>query len=77
VIAATDTYATIEELLEVVFSVGSVLSLYNEDRMPSQKSSETAARRVGGWCEMVTSMRGREPGSLGASTVGRRYQASQ
>jgi hypothetical protein len=33
-IAATDTHATIEELLEAVFPVRSVPSLYNEDQLP-------------------------------------------
>jgi hypothetical protein len=27
-----------------------------------------AVRRVGGWCEMAASLRGREPGSRGMST---------
>jgi hypothetical protein len=36
---------------------------------------ETAVRRVGGWCEMVVSLRGREPGNRGTFTVGRRYLA--
>jgi hypothetical protein len=34
VMAATDTHATIQELLEAVFSVRSVLRLYNEDKLP-------------------------------------------
>jgi hypothetical protein len=34
VIAATDTHATIEELLEAMFSVWSVPSLYKEDQLP-------------------------------------------
>jgi hypothetical protein len=32
--AATDTHATTEELLEAVFSVRSVLRLYNEGQLP-------------------------------------------
>jgi hypothetical protein len=31
--AATDTHAATEELLEAVFSVQSVLMLYNEDQL--------------------------------------------
>jgi hypothetical protein len=31
--AATDTHATKEELVEAVFSVQSVLRLYNEDQL--------------------------------------------
>jgi predicted methyltransferase len=34
VVATTDTYATVEELLEAVFSERSVLKLYNEDQLP-------------------------------------------
>jgi hypothetical protein len=40
-------------------------------------SPETAVRRVGVWCEMAASLRGRDPGSTGSSTVGRRYQAKE
>jgi hypothetical protein len=46
----------IEELLEVIFSVRSVLRLYNEGKLPLEKSVETAVRRVGGWCEMAASL---------------------
>jgi hypothetical protein len=42
-----------------VISVGSVPRLYNADKLPS----ETAVRRLGIWCEMAASLRGREPGS--------------
>jgi hypothetical protein len=41
----------------------SVLRLYKEDQLPLQRSLETAVRRVGGWCEMAASLRGREPGT--------------
>jgi hypothetical protein len=41
--------ATIEELLEAVFSVRSVPRLYNEGQLPSEESLETAVRVVGGW----------------------------
>jgi hypothetical protein len=53
--AATDTYATIEELLEAVFSVRSMPTLYNEVQLPLEKSLETAVRRVGVSCETVAS----------------------
>jgi hypothetical protein len=61
--ATTDTQATIEELLEAVFSVLSVPRLYNEGQLSLRKSPETAVIRVGSWCEIVTSLRGREPGA--------------
>jgi hypothetical protein len=53
---AADMYATIEELLEALFSVWSMPSLYNKYQLPLQKSSETAVRTVGGWCEVVVSL---------------------
>jgi hypothetical protein len=53
--AATVTYATIEELLEAVFSVRSVLTLYNEIQLPLEKVLETAVRRVGVSCETAAS----------------------
>jgi hypothetical protein len=54
--AATDTYATIKELLEAVFSVWSVPRLYNEGQLSLRESQETAFRRVGGWCEMAAGL---------------------
>jgi hypothetical protein len=45
----------------VVFSVRSVPRLYNEDQLPLRKSLEMAVRKVEGWCEMVASLREREP----------------
>jgi hypothetical protein len=57
VIATTDTFTTIEELLEAVFSVQSVQRLCNKDQLPLQKSFEMAVRKEGGWCEMAASMR--------------------
>jgi hypothetical protein len=54
-------HATIEEMLEMLFSVWSMPRLYNEDQLPVEESLETAVRRVGGWCEMA--------GSLGMSGV--------
>jgi hypothetical protein len=64
-------------IMEAVFSVQSVPRLYNEDQLPLRESPETAVRRVGGWCEMAASLRGREPGRKGTSTVRRRYKAAQ
>jgi hypothetical protein len=76
VMATTDTDWTIEELFKAVFSVRPVLGLYKEGQLPLRERLETAVRRVGGWCEMAASLRGREPGGRGTSTVGRRYQAA-
>jgi hypothetical protein len=48
VMVATDTHATIEELLEAVFSVRSLPRLYNEDQLPSAVSRgerESAGRQ--------------------------------
>jgi hypothetical protein len=64
-------------ILEAVFSVRSVPTLYNEDNLPLRDSPETAVKRIGIWCEMAASMRGHERGSIGTSTVGRCYQAAQ
>jgi hypothetical protein len=44
--AATGTYAIIEEQFEAMFSVRSVPRLYNEAQLPLVKSLETAVRRV-------------------------------
>jgi hypothetical protein len=60
-----------------MFSVPSVARLYKEDQLPLRESPETVVRRVGGWCELAASLRGRDPGSRGISTVGRCYQAAQ
>jgi hypothetical protein len=54
-----------------------VQRLYDEDQQPLRESPEAAVERVGGWCEMASSLRGREPGSRGTSAVGSRYQAAQ
>jgi hypothetical protein len=54
--SATDTHATIEELLEAVFSMQSVPWLCNEGQMPLEKSLEMAVRRAEGWYEMATSL---------------------
>jgi hypothetical protein len=54
-IVATDTYATVKELLEA-FSMLSMPGLYNKYQLPLQKSSEAAVRKVGGWCEVVVSL---------------------
>jgi hypothetical protein len=45
--AATDTHATVEEMLEAMFSVRSVPRLYNEVQLSLEESLETAVRRVG------------------------------
>jgi hypothetical protein len=68
---------TTEELLEVVFCVRSMPGLYNEGQLPLRNSPEMAITRVGCWCEMAASLRGREPRRRGTSTVGRCYQAAQ
>jgi hypothetical protein len=44
-VAATDTQATTQELLEAVFSVRSVPRLYNEDQLPLQVSRKRVLRR--------------------------------
>jgi hypothetical protein len=49
----------------------SVPRMYNADQLLCPKTA------VGGWCEMVDSLRGREPESRVMSTVERRYQAAQ
>jgi hypothetical protein len=43
---ATDTHATIEELLEALFSVRSVPRIYNDGQLLLEESLETAVRRV-------------------------------
>jgi hypothetical protein len=53
---------TTAELLGEVFSVWSMLRLYNKGQLPLEESPETAVRRPGGWCEMAA--------SLGISGVG-------
>jgi hypothetical protein len=60
-------------------TVGSGVScaVYDKDQLLLQDSLETAVRRVGGWCEMAPSLQGREPGSRGSSTLGKRYQEEQ
>jgi hypothetical protein len=54
--AETYTHATIEEILEAVFSMLSVPRLNNEKQLPLKQSLETAVRSVGGWCEMAASL---------------------
>jgi hypothetical protein len=61
--AATDTHAQTEVLLEVVFSLRSVPRLYNEGQLPLEKRLETTVRRVGVSCETVTGQEGCEHGS--------------
>jgi hypothetical protein len=77
VIAAADTHETMEDLLEETFSMRSVSTIYNKDKLPLRDSLETALRRVGCWCEIAAILRGREAGRIGKSIVGRRYQAAQ
>jgi hypothetical protein len=50
----------------------------NEDRGLLTKFVfiQMAVRRVGCWCEMAASLRGREPGSRGTYTFGRYHQAT-
>jgi hypothetical protein len=45
-----------KSLLEVVFSVRSVLMLSNESQLPLEERLETTARTAGGWCEMAASL---------------------
>jgi hypothetical protein len=47
--AVTNMHATVEEVLEAVFSVRSCRGYIT-------RSLETAVRRVGGWCEMADSL---------------------
>jgi hypothetical protein len=54
--ATTDPHGTTKEVVEEVFSVWSMLRLYNEDQLPSEECLETAVRRVGGWCETAASL---------------------
>jgi hypothetical protein len=77
VMSATGTQATVDELLEAMFSVRSMPRLHNEDQMPLRESLETRVRRVGDLCEVASSLRGREPCSRAMPTVGNRYQATQ
>jgi hypothetical protein len=49
--AATDTHATIEELLEALFSVWSVPRLYNEEQLRLREGLETAVTGVWVNCE--------------------------
>jgi hypothetical protein len=49
--AAKDKHANMGKLLEAMFSVRSVPRLYNEGKLPSEESLETAVRRVGVICE--------------------------
>jgi hypothetical protein len=45
------------ELLEVVFSVRSEPSLYNEKQLRLRQSLDMAVRIVEDWCEMAASLR--------------------
>jgi hypothetical protein len=51
--AEKDAHATMEELLEVVFSVRSVSRLSNEKQLRLRESLEIAVRRIGVSCGTV------------------------
>jgi hypothetical protein len=61
--AAAYTHATIEELLEAVFSMRSLPRLYKEEQLRLLATLGTAVRRVGCWCEMAARMQECEPGA--------------
>jgi hypothetical protein len=54
--AATNTNATIEELLEAVFSVRSVQKLYNEGQLPLERCLGMRVRIVEVSCEIAASL---------------------
>jgi hypothetical protein len=54
--ATTDMHTTMEELLETVFSVWSLLRLYNEKQLQLRESLEMAVRKVGAWYEIAASL---------------------
>jgi hypothetical protein len=54
-----------------------VVSLKVLDAKTNWLAVKTAVRRVGGWCEMAASLRGRGPWRNGTFTVRSRYQAAQ
>jgi hypothetical protein len=54
--AGTVAEATLEELLDEVFSVWFVPRLYNEEQLRLRERLEMAVRRVGGWCVMAASL---------------------
>jgi hypothetical protein len=67
---AKDMHATMEELLDVVFSMWSVPRLYNDKREKLvSHDSEVMS------CETVASWQGHEHGSRGISIVGSCYLA--
>jgi hypothetical protein len=51
--SATGTHTTIEELLEAVLSLRSVLRLYNKDQLSLEQSLEMSVKRVEDWCELA------------------------
>jgi hypothetical protein len=51
----TDTQATVEELLEVLFSMRPFRD-YNEGQLPLEESLETSVRRARGLCDMAASL---------------------
>jgi hypothetical protein len=80
-IAATGTHATIEKMLQEVFSVRFVPRLHNKEQpAKSRKMLSDASRRGlenGLKAPRAANLRGCEPGSRETSTVGRCYQAVQ
>jgi hypothetical protein len=58
--ATTDMHATVEELLEAVLCVCSMLRLYTwkEGQLPLDERLVTAGSRLGGWCVIATSLGG-------------------
>jgi hypothetical protein len=55
--AAREIHATIQELLEVMFSMQSVPRLYNKQQLRLQESLGTEMRTVEDWCEIAASLR--------------------
>jgi hypothetical protein len=55
---AIHAHATMEELLEAVFSVLSVHMLYNEGQLRLRETLEMAVRIIGGWYETAGNFRG-------------------
>jgi hypothetical protein len=69
--AATDSHATVEELLQLlqaVFSVRYVPRLYTEGQLSLQKCLETVVRKVRSWYETAASSRERESETRGTFT---------
>jgi hypothetical protein len=54
--ATKDMHVTIEELLEALFFVWSVLRLHNESQLLLEESLEMEVKGAGGCCEMAASL---------------------